>query len=121
MTREQKIEAFTMRLDGMSYQAIADKYGVSKQYIQQLLIGGSRRNQVGKWAKEFVYPNLYKYMISNDFRSLKSFKEHLGLGVSLSRFSERCKGELDFKIDEIYKIIDVTGMSFEEAFRKVES
>ncbi len=41
MTREEKIEAFTMRLDGETYQEIADKFGVTRQYIHQIL-GGDR-------------------------------------------------------------------------------
>jgi len=118
MTREQKIEAFTMRLDGMSYQVIADKFNVSKQCIQQMLIGGTRRNQFRKWESEFVYPNLYKYMNSNGFRTLKKFQEHLGLDITPSYFGKRCKGELSFSIEEAQKIIEVTGMSFEEAFKK---
>lgn len=37
MTREQKIEAFTMRIDGYSFNQIAEKFGVSRQAIQQIL------------------------------------------------------------------------------------
>lgn len=37
MNREDKIEVFKMRLDGFTYQEIAEKFGVSKQYINQML------------------------------------------------------------------------------------
>jgi len=120
MTKEQKIEAFTMRLDGMSYQAIADKYGVSRQYIQQMLIGGSRRNQFKKWEKDFIYPNLYAYMSSKGFNTLKKISEHLELGITPFHLGKRFKGEVAFRIEEILKIIEITGMSFEEAFKKEE-
>ena len=37
MTRQQKIEAFTMRIDGYSFNQIAEKFGVSRQAVQQIL------------------------------------------------------------------------------------
>jgi uncharacterized protein YjcR len=118
MTREQKVEAFTMKLDGASYQKIADKFGVSKQCIQQILIGGSRRNELKKWKREFIYPNLYTYMIDHEIRTLKDFKDHLGLKIIPAYLGKRLKGMAEFKIDEIQKIIEITGMTFEEAFFK---
>ena len=39
MTNEQKIEAFSRRLEVESYKSIADSYGVSKQCIEQTLKG----------------------------------------------------------------------------------
>ena len=54
MTREQKIEAFTMRVDGLSYEEIANKYGVSKQYIYQELCENTKKGNI----KGVIYPNL---------------------------------------------------------------
>ena len=34
MNREDKIEVFKMRLDGFTYQEIAEKYGVSRRLDQ---------------------------------------------------------------------------------------
>ena len=39
MTKEQKIEAYSMRLDGATLREIADKFGVSFQYIHKLFPG----------------------------------------------------------------------------------
>lgn len=33
MTKEDKINAYAMTLDGYTYQAIANEFGVTKQYI----------------------------------------------------------------------------------------
>lgn len=35
MTKEQKLQAYAMRLDGCTYQEIANKFGVTRQCIQQ--------------------------------------------------------------------------------------
>lgn len=37
MTREQKIEAFTLRLDGFTFEQIAEHMGCTSQYIQGML------------------------------------------------------------------------------------
>lgn len=37
MTKEQKVEAYSMYLDGCTYQEIGDKFGISRQRVHQLL------------------------------------------------------------------------------------
>lgn len=34
MTREQKIEAFAMRIDGYTLEEIAQKFGVTREWIR---------------------------------------------------------------------------------------
>ena len=38
MTKEQKVEAYSMYLDGCTYQEIGDKFGISRQLVHQLII-----------------------------------------------------------------------------------
>lgn len=35
MTKEQKVEAYSMYLDGCTYQEIGDKFGISRQRVHQ--------------------------------------------------------------------------------------
>ena len=37
MNREEKIKAFEMKLDGYTYEEIAEYFGTSKQNVQQAL------------------------------------------------------------------------------------
>ena len=37
LTIDQKVEMYRMRLEGKSYQVIADRFGVSRQYVYQLI------------------------------------------------------------------------------------
>ena len=38
LTIDQKVEMYRMRLEGKSYQAIADRFGVSRQYVYKLFV-----------------------------------------------------------------------------------
>ena len=37
MTKEQKVEAYSMYLDECTYQEIGEKFGISRQRVHQLL------------------------------------------------------------------------------------
>jgi bacterioferritin-associated ferredoxin len=118
MTREQKIEAFTMKLDGKSYQAIADKFGVSKQCIQQMLIGGTRRSTFSVQSRGFIYPNLVEHMINKDIHTVSAFAQYLGINEKCPDcLSKKLKGETGFDIGEIRKVLAKTGLTFDEAFQ----
>lgn len=117
MTREEKIKAFTMKLDGATYQQIANEFGVTKQCIQQMLIGGKRRNTWSIEQKGFIYPNLVNYMVRNNLHTVTAFKTHTGLNVAIHDLIRRLQGNTPFKIDDIQKILSATGMSYEEAFQ----
>ena len=52
MTKEEKIDAFTMRLDGYTLQEIGDKYGLTRERIRKMFAlittesGISRKNYI---------------------------------------------------------------------------
>ena len=112
MTREEKIEIFTMRLDGNSYQEIADKKGKSKQYIQQALTSiVNPRKQAIKGVK---YPYILGWLHDNEC-SISVFAEKIG--ISGTGLRQKLKGEREFKIAEIKKICEITELSFEDVFK----
>lgn len=108
MTKEQKIEAYSMRLDGVPIRKIAEKYGVSYQCIQQLF-PGIRKDYREKY-KSCIYPNIVKFLIKNS--------------MSINELAKRCNlsyvGLHDFlnggKKKTVDKILKATGMTYEEAF-----
>lgn len=59
MTREALIKICTMRIDGYTYQEIADEMGCTKQNVQQTIkdITDSRKN---RFFSHSVYPNLIR-------------------------------------------------------------
>lgn len=111
MTKEQKIEAYSMWLDGVTIGEIAKKYGVSYQYIQQLFPGTGKDN--GEKYKSYIYPNIVKFLHENSV-SLKELAERCNLSyVGLQAFLNGKRGGSKKTID---KILKATGMTYEEAF-----
>ena len=116
MNREDKIEVFKMRLDGFTYQEIAEKFGVSKQYINQMLQSaiGERRN---KTVNKIVYPNIANWLKNNEC-SISEFA--IRVGMKRPTLDGKLHGRRKFNSDEIKRILDVTGMKFEECFKMKE-
>ena len=117
MNRDDKIKAFKMRLDGFSYQEIAEKFGVSKQYINQMLqnVISERRN---KAVNKIVYPNIANWLKDNEC-SISEFV--IRVGIKRSTLDHKLHGRNKFNSDEIKRILDVTGMKFDECLKMKES
>lgn len=62
MTREEKIKAFEMKVDGYSLTEIADELGYTKQWISAMFqwVMEEKRNKFN-----VVYPEIQKFMINN--------------------------------------------------------
>lgn len=117
MTKEEKIQAYAMRLDGCTYQEIANKFGVTKQCIQQNIgvIGATRDNEcrVLRLSKNCIYDGLAKFIKENEVNSAVLADV---IGVCKASAHQRIVGERNFNISDIYKILNYTGMTFEECF-----
>ena len=110
MTREDKIKAYTMRLDGYTFQDIADKFGVSKQYIHSLFGGRVSETLVNGCR----YPNITGWMANNNMDVCGM--RHLLNDMDYRGFRSRLFGKTEFRLSEIKKILHITGMTFEKAF-----
>lgn len=70
MTKEEKIQAYSMRLDGCTYQEIANKFGVTKQCIQQNIgtVGVTTDNirRVLQLSENCIYSGLAKFIKENE-------------------------------------------------------
>lgn len=112
MTREEKIEAFAQRLDGKTYEEIGKRFGVTKQYIEQILNVSGRDIS----ARGVIYPNLYRY-IREHYGSVPKFNDALGYaGRNPTLMYKRLRGEGIITIYEVREILELTGMTFEECF-----
>ena len=113
MTKEQKIEAYARRLAGESYQSIADSFGVTRQYIYLIL---HNYNETNKLNEICIYKGLGSFLEKKKM-TLKEFTELLGCnysnGVTLKK---KLKGLSSFTMDDIRKLLKITGMTFEECF-----
>lgn len=116
--KDRLLKMIKMRLDGCTFQAIADEFGVTRQYVQQTIADATGKVRAVRKSPldSCIYPNLKKWMIDN--------------GISLIRLSIMCgscktrsdvikkkiTGESDFKISEIKEILKESGETFEYMF-----
>lgn len=111
MTREEKIEAFAMRLDGKTYEEIGKRFGLTKQRIEQILNVSGRDMSL----RGIIYPNLLRH-IREHYGSVPKFDDALCAGRNPSLMYRRLRGEGIITISEVREILELTGMTFEECF-----
>lgn len=106
------------RLSGMTCKEVAEKHGVSFQYVQQVCAGLLRTNFQFVTEDRCVYPNLRKWMNENRV-CVSELVRRLGLDATRENFY-RYSGVLSGKSlprkDKIDQLIKATGMTYEELF-----
>lgn len=118
--KERLIEMFKMRLDGSTYQEIADKYGVTRQFVHQSL-GAGKGLRPAKYDR-VIYKGLRVWMSENEITVLKLhrmlFSNTNSNNTSPTR--DRLTGKRQFQLSEIIFIINESGLTFEELFMQDE-
>lgn len=110
MTREQKIDICTMRIDGRTLPYIAEKYGVSKQYIHQLLnsIASGRDNVI---KTQVAYPRIRVEMENQNINVSKLAKLS---GVSYCTVLGAITKTRECRMNTYAKIANGLGISLSE-------
>ena len=114
MTKEEKIDMFAMRVNGCTLQQVADKYGITRERVRQILFAYTAPRK----EKVYAYPNISHWMEAN--------------GVTLSQLADNCKlsyntvrgylkGIREPNFIFVQYILKETGMPFEVAFQIRES
>lgn len=117
LSTSDKIEAFSMRLNGSSLQEIADKFGVSRQCIFQIVPTGTSYRLSNNY-ESCIYPNIRRFLIENRY----SYHRFADLcAVSLTCMHNALIGRVSPHKSTIDKILEVTGMTYEEAFLLCDS
>lgn len=114
MTREQVIDMFTMRYDGCTLQFIGDKYGVSKEFVRQLV--GTEYFEKQRRVEEVIFPKVKEWMIKNHcsirkLGALMGFKSEHATNQTIANI---LRGKSEMRISHVKKIHQVTGLSLEE-------
>jgi transcriptional regulator with XRE-family HTH domain len=104
------------RATGMTYREIAEKHGVSYQAVADAL-GKSDLAKFKPWTeKRCIYPNLRHWLNENKV-SLREFarrSEVVASGRTLNRFGAYFRGENYPPKQTIDKILNVTGLTYEQ-------
>jgi hypothetical protein len=113
MTKEQKIEAYAMILNGASQREVGEKFGVSKQYIQSLIPATAIRMDAA--AERCVYPNIAEWMRENKM-GFSGIAKAIEMTPQTVHRDLTGKGEpRKYFIDSMLKL---TEMTYEQAFYK---
>lgn len=115
MTKEQKEEVKRLSDAGVTYQAIGERFGVSKQRIHQIVTRPSRRRKQPKTAG-IKYPRIKQYLEEHNVR-VTAFATACGVTNTTMWENLRGGGMRKSTIDAILK---VTGLTYEEAFSEEE-
>ena len=114
-----------MRLEGYTYQEIADELGVSRQCVHEKLTKYDKK-LLGMRGKGFdintiIYKGFYEHFRDDDYESLTSFAHKVSGNANhpLSKLRNFLTGEhkdARFSVPQIKRMMEVTGKSFDELF-----
>ena len=120
-TKNREI-AIEMRDKGMTFQQIADELGVTRQRVAQYCAGVNAKYYRFYGEKTCIYVGLRDWMNENkvNITVLLQMMGYVFAPESNERWKAKLSSETALKIDEIKKILEVTGLTFEQAFGEVE-
>ena len=118
MTRTEEMRAKAD--DGMTYQQIADAYGISRQRVAQL-IGRYSSNRHRPERTYSIYPGVDRWMHENKMTYTEVARQ-LGYAVApgtLSRINRIFTGMSEMNKSDIDKLINLAGKTYEELFGSI--
>lgn len=110
MTKKDKLEAYKMRLEGKTLQSIADHFGVTREYIRQITPQGGP-----KLRDTYVFPNIAKWLADNGIYNYEFADMIQSNNTSVGNW---LNGKTEPSLFHIEQILKVTGMTFDEAFKR---
>ena len=108
-----------MRLEGATLQSIADRFEVSLEWVRQVIppIDGKTWSKYGIRSR-CVYPGICQWLFDNRCTYAKLAEL---IGAPQASVSRWMNGIYKPNKDIIDKILKVTGLTYEQAFREEES
>lgn len=116
INRAQKAECYRLRQEGYTLQWLGDRYGLTRERIRQIMEAHERKLAgLGERLSSCIYPEMRKWMIMHD-ENYTSLAEKCGVHMATMR--NGLTGRTTIGKEVIDKVLAITGMSYEEAFRK---
>jgi transcriptional regulator with XRE-family HTH domain len=117
-----RLEEFTIyRSQGMTYKEIAEKCGVSRQYVAQTCAKGNAAHFKAYTKDECVYEGLRNWLNSNFVNRYGLWRIIKGVEINAGSWyvnlRHRIEGITDFKKSEIDRLLDASGLTYEQLFR----
>lgn len=119
---ERREKMIALREQGLTQKEIAEACGVSRQRVSQVLGKYSPHLANIITKEQCVYDGLRKWMNENRIYAVEIVRiPHDGRytgGHSIKVVYSRLNGKTQFKLSEINKLLDRSGLTYEELFRK---
>ncbi len=116
---ERKTQMLKLISEGLTYEEISQKFGVTKQRVYAICGGRRERRAVNITEAQCVYPNLREYMIKNKCSITELTRALYGDShatcISMVRFLLQGGNSRKKLIDGI---LALTGMTYEKAFER---
>lgn len=117
---ERKFEMYKMKQEGKSYAEISRVYGISRQRVHHILGKNDERYFINIEESLVAYKGIRDWLNKNKVSFVKLCR--LVYGSYHPEQRRRLKSNLTKKtpinIDTINKILDITGLTFEQAFKE---
>ena len=113
MTRKERELAFEMRLDGKTWEEIAEAIGYDAESVRQDLMRAIYNRNKGN---AIIYPAIADYVKENCNGSIYSFACRCNMSKS-TMYGIICEGEKPSR-KSASKILAETGLKYKEAFSK---
>ncbi len=113
MTREERELAFEMRLDGKSWEEIAEALGYDAESVRQDMLRAINKRHKGN---AIIYPAIAKYIAENCNGSIYIFACRCNMSKS-TMYAIICEGEKPSR-KMASKILAETGLKYKEAFTR---
>jgi len=122
MRSRPKYDAYRSdRENGMTYREIAEKHGVSRQYVAQVL--GKQSVPLFRYNTSCVYPVIRKWMNENQVTIAEIVRrmDLLPIAENYIRYRDILCGKTEPKKSFIDFMIRLTGLTYEELFREEDN
>ncbi len=113
MTREERELAFAMRMDGKTWEEIAEVLGYDPEAVRQDL---TRVVQKQSRDSKIIYPEIKEYIRKECNGSIYTFACRCNMSKS-TMYSIICEGEKPSR-KSVAKILEETGLKYKEAFKR---
>lgn len=120
---ERKAYMRSLYESGMTYEEIGETLGVSQQRVYQM-IGGEYKNHFRRVSeKSCVFVGLRNWLNDNKVNVSDLVRRIYGefYAESHKRLASKLRGRTEFKKAEIDKLLEITGLTYEEAFGGAEA
>lgn len=116
LTNEQKKIAKEMLDNGSTYREVGEHFGLSRQRIHTLFPSSSRRARRKAGEYNYIYPNVNKFMKDN--KNLSLMQMCRDVKISPNHLHRIFYGEVSPSKNVIDRLLNYTGMTYEEMFYK---